>query len=173
MKNKVSLVLPRLDLRETYIECVKEFVANNEPFVPFPLSFQYDDFDELLAKLDSYSKGVGIEEFVANTTYWLIAQNEVVGVSNLRHKLTPSLRRDGGHIGYGIRPSQRRKGYGDILLRETLEKARGLGLHKVLLTSARDNVASVRVILKNSGVLETEHYLSNRGEMVQLYWIEL
>ena len=96
MKNKISLVLPRSDLRETYIDCVEEFVVNNKPFVPFPLSYQYDDFDELLAKLDDDSKGVGIEGFVANTTYWLVVQNEVVGVSNLRHRLTPSLKRHGG-----------------------------------------------------------------------------
>jgi len=174
MKNKVALVLPRPNLKETYIECVQEFVANHEPFVPFPLGFEYEDFDGLLAKLDDYSKGIAIPEgFVANTTCWLVAQTEVVGVSNLRHELTSGLERDGGHIGYGIKPSQRHKGYGNILLRETLEKARGLGLHRVLLTCAKDNIGSVKVILNNDGVFESEHYLSKRGEMVQLYWIEL
>jgi len=174
MEKKVALVFPRPNLKETYIECVKDFVANDEPLIPFSLSFQYEDFDELLAKLDDYSKGIAIPEgFVANTTYWLVAQNEVVGVSNLRHKLTSSLERDGGHIGFGIKPSQRYKGYGAILLRETLEKARGLGLHRVLLTCAKDNIGSVKVILNNDGVLESEHYLSKRGEMVQLYWIDL
>ena len=81
MEKKVALVFPRPNLKETYIECVKDFVANDEPLIPFSLSFQYEDFDELLAKLDDYSKGIAIPEgFVANTTYWLVAQNEVVGV---------------------------------------------------------------------------------------------
>ncbi len=170
----MQLVLPDADLSETYIDCVEEFVANDEPFIPFPLGFQYEDFDALLTKLDSQSKGVGLPDgFVANTTYWLVDQNELVGVSNLRHELTPNLRRDGGHIGYGIKPSRRQNGYGTVLLRETLRKARGLDLDKVLLTCAKDNIASVKVIVKNDGVLESEHYLSNRGEMVQLYWIDL
>src|ERR1035437_9845292 len=114
----VELVLPHAKFRESYCNLVAEFLANGEPLVPFTLGFESTNFDALLAKLDACARGVGIPEgFVAHSTFWLVRDGtEVVGVSNIRHSLTPSLRREGGNIGYGIRPSVRRKGYATAIL---------------------------------------------------------
>ena len=70
---------------------------------------QRGDFDAFLARLNDCAAGIGIPDgFVAHSTFWLVRYDaEVVGVSNIRHTLTPALRQVGGHIGYGIRPSAR------------------------------------------------------------------
>ena len=77
-------------------------------------------------KMEDCSNGIGIPDgFVPHETFWLIADDsEVVAVSNLRHRLTESLRKEDGHIGFGVHPSVRRRGYGTIVLAETLKKAK-------------------------------------------------
>lgn len=171
----VSLVEPSLLLRESYRELVQEFVENGEPLVPFPLKFPTDDFEALITQLKNASLGVGLpERFVPNTTYWLIdKRGEVLGVSNLRHSLTDSLRRVGGHIGYGIRPSMRGQKLATETLRLTLERARSKGIERVLLTCSKANQASSSTILRNGGELESEEYIEELDEVVLRYWIQL
>ncbi len=175
MNASLSLIEPCADLKETYVSLVKEFLTNNEPLVPFPLNYPYEDFDTLITKLNEHSRNIGLPEgFVANSTFWLVNnERELLGVSNLRHELTPSLEREGGHIGYGVRPSQRRKGYASVLLKKTIERAKARGLVRVLITCGKSNIASARVILKNGGIFDCEGYLEDRGEIVQRYWINL
>ena len=171
----IQLVRPSADFRDSYRALVDEFTAGGEKLVPFTLAFPHDDFAGMVEKLASASRGVGLPQgFVAHSTFWLVENGtEVLGVSNLRHALTPTLRREGGNIGYGIKPSARRRGLATELLRLTLVRARDIGLTKVLLTCGKMNVASVSTILRNGGVLESEEYLLERGEIVQRYWIEL
>ena len=108
------------------------------------------------------------------TTYWLVKDNEIVlGESRLRHRLTPALENEGGHIGYAIRPRQRRKGYGTCILRLTLEKARDMGLDRVLVTCDTDNLASARIIEKNGGALAGYGISPQSGIQVSQYWIDL
>jgi predicted acetyltransferase len=162
-------------LEHSYRSLVAEFASQGERLVPFTLSFRYEPFDALLRKLSDNASGVDIPEgFVANSSYWLVDdESRIVGVSNLRHALTPALRIEGGHIGYGIRPSLRRRGYGVEILRQSLARAGGLGLEKVLLTCGKDNIGSVRVILANGGKLESEEFYPPRGEVLQRYWIDV
>jgi predicted acetyltransferase len=96
----------------------------------------------------------------------------VLGTARLRHRLNESLRNAGGHIGYDIRPSERRKGYGNAILAMVLPRARELGLRRVLLTCAADNVASARIIERNGGVLESRGRLPDGRELLR-YWIDL
>jgi predicted acetyltransferase len=175
MASQMELVHPSASLRDSYRALVAEFVSNNEKLVPFTLSFPHDDFAAMLAKLAECSRGIGLPDgFVAHSTFWLVEHGaEVVGVSNLRHALTSALRRDGGNIGYGVRPSARGRGLATKLLRLTLLRARTVGLKRVLLTCAKENIASARTILRNGGVLESEEFLPDRSEVVQRYWIEI
>jgi predicted acetyltransferase len=87
--------------------------------------------------------------------------------------LTDKLRREGGHIGYGVRPSARRQGIATELLRQTLMRAREKGIEEVLVTCAKANQGSVRTILRNGGHLLSEEFIPERGEVVQRYGIGL
>lgn len=171
----VSLVEPSLLLRESYRELVQEFVENGEPLVPFPLRFPSDDFEALIKQLKNASLGIGIpEHFVPNTTYWLIdRRGEVLGVSNLRHRLTDSLRRVGGHIGYGIRPSARGQKLATETLRLTLLRAAEKQIKEVLLTCSKSNSASSATIVRNGGQLSSEEYIEELDEVVLRYWIRI
>ena len=170
---RLDLVEPSARLRDSYRGLVAEFAAAGERRIPFVLDFDHSDFDALLARLYACSRGVGLPEgFVSHSTFWLVEDDAlVVGVSNIRHSLTPSLLREGGHVGYGVRPSARRRGLGHEILRQSLLRARELGIGDVLVTCAATNVASARVIARNGGVLESQAFLPERNEVVQRYWI--
>lgn len=173
MPPAVELMHPSSHLRDSYLGLIAEFVAGGDPLVPFTLAFDNTDFTAFLSKLNDCAAGIGIPDgFAAHSTCWLVRDHtEVVGVSNIRHSLTPALRREGGSIGYGIRPSARHQGLGIAILRHSLHRAAELGLSRVLITCGKQNVASARTIVRNGGILESEEYLASRGEVVQRYWI--
>jgi predicted acetyltransferase len=96
------------------------------------------------------------EGFVPCTTLWWVDGDEYLGRIAIRHRLTESLRVLGGHIGYDVRPSARRRGHATAMLRAALPVARSLGIESALLTCDLDNVASRKVIEHNGGVLEDQ-----------------
>ena len=164
---------PHGALADSYRAMVAEMRTEGEDLIPFPLSFDNQDFAAFLAKLAASSRGEGIPaDFVANTTFWLVDErSEVVAVSNLRHALTPKLRIEGGHIGYGVRPSARRRGHATEILRRTLAEARAKGIDEALVTCSAANAGSRATILRCRGRLDSEEYVKSRGEVVQRYWI--
>jgi predicted acetyltransferase len=93
---------------------------------------------------------------VPDTTLWWVDGDEYLGRLSIRHRLTDHLRELGGHIGYVVRPSARRKGHAAHMLAAALPIARDLGIDPALLTCDADNVASRRVIESNGGVLEDQ-----------------
>ena len=174
MKREMRFEEPHPGLQDSYRSLVREFLERGEPLVPFALSFPNEDFPAFLAQLASCKRGEGLPAgFVAHSTYWLVCNDIVVGVSNLRHSLTDALRREGGHIGYGVRPSARRQGFASELLRRTLGCAREIGITEAWLTCAKTNIASVRTILRNGGRFVSEVFLPERNEVVQRYEIPL
>lgn len=90
------------------------------------------------------------------TTLWYVEGPVYLGRLAIRHRLTPALLETGGHIGYDVRPSARRRGYATAMLRTALPVARGLGIDPALVTCDTGNVASRKVIEANGGVLEDE-----------------
>jgi len=95
-----------------------------------------------------------------------------IGMIQVRHILNEYLLQYGGHIGYGVRPSERRKGYATQMLRLALQYCVGLGLRHVLVTCDRDNLGSSRTIRACGGILENE-VMEENGELLQRYWITL
>jgi len=165
---------PHARLARSYRELVREFIDRGEPLIPFTLEFAHDDFEAFVRRLEACSRGEGLPAgFVAHSTFWLVDAGEVVGVSNLRHALTDKLRIEGGNIGYGVRPSARRRGHATEILRRTLDEARAVGLAEVLLTCAKANTGSIATILACGGRFDSEEFIAARGEVVQRYWIAL
>lgn len=92
--------------------------------------------------------------YVPATTLWWVRGEEYLGRIAIRHRLTPFLREYGGHIGYDVRPSARRRGHATAMLAAALPVANGLGIDPALITCDKDNVGSRKVIEVNGGVLE-------------------
>ena len=115
----------------------------------------YEAYQDWLVKKQQESELDGIVDGwkVPATTYWLYADGVPVGFGQLRHFLTDALRKAGGHIGYGIAPQYRGKGYGKELLKLLLRKADEMGIDKVLVTIHLDNRASLAVALANGGAI--------------------
>jgi predicted acetyltransferase len=170
----LKLELPRRDLQASYRSLIAELEAAGERPVPFTLGYPCADFDALLARCEADARGEALPEgFVPHTTYWLVSDGrDIVGASNLRHRLNPKLLREGGHIGYGIRPSARRKGYGMEILRQSLRRAAEKGIARALVTCGKGNLGSARIIVANGGVFESEEFDAERNEVVQRYWID-
>ena len=115
----------------------------------------YDEYKEwLIAKQrDSEQEGIVDGWKVPCTTFWLYVNGVPVGFGSIRHFLTEALSKVGGHIGYGIAPQFRGKGYGNEILRLLLNEAKKIGIEKVLVTVHLDNIASQAVALANGGVI--------------------
>jgi len=92
--------------------------------------------------------------YVPSTTLWWVDGDEYLGRIAIRHRLTPHLLELGGHIGYDVRPSARRRGHATAMLAAALPVARNLGIDQVLVTCDEDNGASRKVIEHNGGKLE-------------------
>jgi predicted acetyltransferase len=110
---------------------------------------------------------------VLDSEFWLVDNLEFIGRVALRHELHERLRLHGGHIGYEIRPSQQRKGYGTLILKLVLEKAQEIKLERVLITCDVENLGSRRVIEANGGELEGEFQLDFYEKPIRRYWINL
>ncbi len=130
----------------------------------------------VLQKAYDYEHGIGLKPGrVPSTTFWLIENDRFLGEIRVRRKLSGALLNFGGHIGYEIRPSERRKGYGTKMLEMALVYAKEIGLSRVLLTCDDDNIASARVIEKNGGILENkvENHPLRGTVLTRRYWITL
>jgi len=169
----LTLVEPSAVHEHAFKEMLAEWEQAGEKIVPFVLRMDYEDFPAYVGNLEKMkSEPTGDRKTVNSSTFWLMnAEGRMLGAVNIRHELNEHLLKIGGHIGFGIRPSARRRGYAVQQLKLALDKARELGLERVLLTCDDDNEASRRTILRCGGVLENETFFN--GKMVQRYWIEL
>lgn len=113
----------------------------------------------------AFEHGRRPEGWVPDTLLWYVDGDEWIGRLDIRHRLIPALMDLGGHIGYAVRPSARRRGHATAMLREALPIAARLGIGRALLTCRVHNVASRKVIEANGGILEDQ-----RGESLR-FWI--
>lgn len=172
----MQLVVPSSVYKESFLEALDEYQLEKNTYISdlFSLdaSLLKQDFQQYIDKLHKESLGINLPKgYVPQTIYWLIDQDEYIGRVEIRHRLTEPLMRIGGHIGYNIRPSKRRKGYGKILLALALPKAKELGVTRVLVTCDEINIASKKVIEANGGIFENsaENGVGNPRKL--RYWI--
>jgi predicted acetyltransferase len=169
----IELVRPSVAYRESFLAALREFHAEGRN-----LAFDYarleGDFARFVGRLLSLEDRASLPpHLVPETIYWLVADREFVGRVSLRHELNEALRIVGGHIGYEVRPSRRREGFGGAGLGLVLPKARERGLARVLVTCDADNVASRRIIERWGGRLEEEITLPGEPVAKRRYWIDL
>ena len=143
--------------------------TNHSPWVIF--KNDYRDFDFYLENLEVKNP---TEDKVPDSVFFLldIDRNILLGAVNIRHYLNDFLLQFGGHIGDGIRPSERRKGYATEMIRLSLIECKKLGIDKVLMVCDKANIGSAKSIIKNGGVLENE-FTDDKGEIQQRYWINV
>lgn len=106
-------------------------------------------------------------------TYFYVREedNKIIGMINIRLALNDFLRKEGGHIGYCIRPTERKKGYATEMLKEALLFLKPIGLSNIIITCDKENPASAGVILNCGGILEDEFYSQTFNEIIQRYII--
>lgn len=134
----------------------------------------HDNYDLWLEEMTNRHLGRNLPDgYVRENFYLCYDRNKLVGVFSLKFELTDFLLHFGGHIGYAVRPSERRKGYATKILKEGLFLAKEFGFDKVLCICNEDNVGSEKTILKNGGILENVIYDPEEKLNVKRYWIKL
>lgn len=165
-------VLVELDagMKNEFLEMAADFRAAGEDRHQIGV----ENFEAFLGSLEMYRTGVNLpEDQVTYSAYYLFDGKKLLGSGSLRHKLNETLAVYGGRIGYTVRPSARRKGYGSLILQMLLEKARAREFERVFLTCDADNTASVKIIEKHGGKLENQIFYEPAGKLISQYWIEL
>ena len=128
-------------------------------------------YEEWLEKIGSEADPDS-EVLVPADTYFAVVDNRIVGTIQIRYRLNAYLANYGGHIGYGIRPTERRKGYAAEMLAQALIRCREKGLLRVLITCDADNEGSARTMMRNGGVFESE-VIHPDGHVIRRYWIQV
>jgi predicted acetyltransferase len=173
MTDDLFLSAPSMELRDAYLAFYREWLESGEQMVPWVIAQDPTDFPALIAFLTGQADGSGLQAgWVPNSTYWLLnGGREVLGAVNIRNRMNEHLLHEGGHIGYGIRPSRRRRGYATRLLAMSLEQAAALGIERALVCCDQENEASARTILRNGGLTDSS-YTDEKGQVVLRFWIE-
>lgn len=171
----VRLIRMSYEYRDQLVEMLDEWKAdiernhtNHSPWAIF--RNDWSDFDKYLEGLETKEETEGR---VPDSTFFCLDtdRNRLVGAVNIRHYLNADICLTGGHIGDGVRPSERRKGYATAMIGLALEECRKLGLNKVLMVCDADNYGSEKAILNNGGVFESE--VGEDGRPEKRYWITL
>lgn len=166
------LEFPNEKHRAAYDEMVHGWRQVEAPTSPGKL-FAGKDFDEFLSIVGREPNEPDPAKVPAHL--FLLVQTEssrLFGAIQIRHHIDhPNLIETGGHIGYGICPSERRKGYATNMLALALPEAKKIGLSRLLVTCKDANLGSRKVIESNGGVFERTTL--DEGQLARRYWIQL
>jgi predicted acetyltransferase len=166
-----SLALPSTRYKTSFLAALREYQAEG----------RYHEYDPTLLELDfepfvkfQLSKRTNPQPGrVRETNFWLVEGDEFIGRTALRHELNDNLRLIGGHIGYDIRPTKRRQGYGTLICKLALDEARKIGLKRAMITCDEDNIGSKKIIEANGGQFEKAIQIKGRASRTLHYWVEL
>lgn len=173
VQHAYELIRPADADREDALAFKKEFLDRGELIQGSCLWQEYEDYEAWVRWLADSEAGQVPEGRIGSTTLFTrrISDGRIVGIVDIRHDLSPYLLERGGHVGYSVRPSERRQGIATAQLALTLEECKKMGILRVLVTCDKVNLGSARTIQKNGGVLENE--VDDGMEIVQRYWIEV
>lgn len=170
----VHLIKPTEALRDDFLAYLDERVQAGEDLDTEIVKRIGRDFHAYLRFCRNQAAGRDLKPGrVPQQSYWLVRGERIVATARLRRGLTEWTEQRFGNIGYDVRPSERGKGYGTLVLKLMKEKARQSGMDRVLLTCNKSNVPSARIIEKNGGVLRDEIIQPDTKKPLLRWWIDL
>ncbi len=170
------LVAKEFDLndKESLLDMVDEINNFDANFEGLNNIKNIDNYEDFLLKLEKNKHQELIKaEYSPQTTFGVWDDKKLIGGFNLRHIIKGNLINHGGNIGYLIRPTERKKGYGTKLLELAIKEAKKLGLKKVLVSCRKENIGSEKVIINNNGIYENDYYDESKNETYKRFWIEI
>jgi len=171
---EIELVKPNLMHEIQALEYLKEHEAINEFHLHGgALLEKSKSFEQWLNQLAQNSeKSTVNKDWVQSSTFFAIrkSDDEIIGMVDIRHELNDFLKSYGGHLGIGIRPKERNKGYAKEITKLAIQYCKEIGLTKIMVACYKDNVKSRNVILDCGGILEKEFIHSDK-KVVQVFWI--
>ncbi len=176
MEEKLLLLRPTAEYIPQYEEYRREFLDFGGSMDGAGSLRRLESGRAWLDEVERFSRPETVPEGkVVSTQFILVreADDRLLGMLQLRHYLNDYLAQYAGHIGYSVRPGERRKGYAKRMLAMGLEEARALGLGRVMISCAVDNEGSRRTILANGGVFHSTIWDEEDQETLERYWIEL
>ncbi|GAA0701650.1 GNAT family N-acetyltransferase [Paraclostridium ghonii] len=172
---EIKLIKPSLEYRHDIMAYRQEFLELGDDMAGCGNLRECSSAEEWIDTINLFeNKETCPSDKVASNMYIAVRleDNKIVGIIDFRHHINhPILSVWGGHIGYSVRPCERKKGYATEMLRQNLMNCREYGLDKVLITCDYDNIGSEKVITANGGILEK--YVEVDGNSIKRYWIEL
>lgn len=142
----------------------------------FSFGFDYEptvEWRTYLKSLDDHRRAVNVPaDWVPDTFLVADVAGAIVGRTSIRHELNERLQREGGHIGYCVLPEYRRRGYATGILQQSLIVARAIGIERVLVTCDDDNTASITVIERCGGKLDSKFRTAPAPTLKRRYWID-
>lgn len=155
-----------------YEAYISEWEATGEIIVPMASARQGKSFAEVQKHWQMLQTEIMLQKgFVLSTLYFLVDEGRILGAISFRHQLIPCLLLNGGHIGYGIRPSARGKGYATVMLKWLLQQIDPRKYPLVMLSCDEDNPASAKTIENCGGILQDK--VEYEGVMTRRYWIRI
>jgi predicted acetyltransferase len=172
----LTIIKPNKEYEEDIFEYKKEMIEHGDEALHgcggLDNTDSYDDWVNHIATYQDRHKLPEDSHYVEGSQWLLVdtSQKRVLGMVNIRHYLNDFLLQFGGHIGYSIRPSERRKGYAKLQLQLALEFLKSIGVDKVLVTCDDQNIGSYKTIEACGGVLENTVFSEEHGH-TRRYWI--
>ena len=174
--NDLFLVKPSSEYANQIIEYRQEFLNAGDSMDGTGPLRRFENPEEYIKTCAEYEDAQTVPTHLVPATQFLFirkSDNKLVGMIQVRHCFNDYLEKYAGHIGYSVRPSERRKGYAKEMLRITLPFCREIGLNKVLITCTDGNIGSEKTILANGGVYESTIHEPNENKNLKRFWINL
>lgn len=173
---KLYLAKPDLYHFNSYNDMMQEWSESGTQIAPWFLDrpiASIEDFYRFIRMLDNCEHGNTDKMYSSTTSYFVVDETDrLIGAASLRHYLTIEGYATWGHIGYGVRPTERQKGYATDILHMMLQEAKYKKIHRVLIGCNSSNRGSIRVIEHCNGVLDSiVKDPDNQNETINRYWI--
>ena len=173
---ELVLLRPTAEYVKQIMECKNEYLAADSSMDGCGPMRRTDDPMEYIEKCALEENPETCPDSLVPATQFMLVRkdnNKVLGFLQVRHEFNDYLSKFGGHIGYSVRPSERRKGYAKVMLKMALPFCREIGLDKVLITCMDGNIGSEKTILANGGVYEYTIHEPSENKDLKRFWIEL